>query len=132
MGQDVTTTREGNGYRLRANRPGCYRVFWSKSPDGFTDDYDLGVLEDTLYFDAPTDGRLYFHLVDGDHYTVTAEQVPDETGRYDLGGYSTADGTSFVRYGILLSDEPGAPDDEVLGMLPKECLVKHTQGGKTI
>ena len=129
--EDVTTTREGKVYLLRANRPGRYRVFWAKSPDGFTDDYDLGVLEDTLRLDAPDDGRLYFHLVDGDYYTVTAERAPDENGQYDLGGYNTPDGTAFVRYGVLLCDAPDAPEDEVFGMMPDSCFVTHCHGGQT-
>ncbi len=108
--EDVSVSLEGGSYTLTAMRRGSYRVFWSTEPCGFCDDNELGVLEETLTFPTPSPGRLYFHMVDGDYYTVAAERViraPRMSNMRELGGYNTADGESFVRHGMLLrSDAP--------------------------
>ncbi len=106
--EDVIVSKNGEKYTLTAERPGRYMVYWSKSPAGFTDDNEVGVLEGELTFTAPAKGRLYFHMVDGSYYTVAANRrvdAPHMSNMREQGGYNTADGSKFVRHGFLFRSD---------------------------
>ncbi|MEA4911807.1 MAG: tyrosine-protein phosphatase [Oscillospiraceae bacterium] len=101
--EDFFTEKTENGYAITAARPGIFHVYWATSPDGFCDDNDCGAFEDTARFDDPHPGkRLFFHIMQNGRYSVATPRSIPAGGMYnlrDVGGYNTADGEQFVRYG---------------------------------
>jgi len=96
---------EGQIIEVRANRPGLTRIYWSSSPDGFTDDNELEAFEGETVFANPLgQRRCFLHLVGSRRYTVATPRVLIPDGRCnlrDLGGYNTRDDRFFVRQGIV-------------------------------
>ncbi len=94
---------ENSRLRIRAAEPGECRLYWSEYPDGFCDDNELGTFEREITVDDPTPhGRCYFHILRNGAYYVAAQKlwfVDGLDNLRDLGGYNTADGASFVRFG---------------------------------
>ncbi len=114
-------------YELRANLPGTHRAYWSLWPNGFCDDNELGGFSQSLVFDDPAPGRrVYFHIMTGASYCVSAPRlgmIPSLENLRELGGYETADGAAFVKYGafyrsgrLCALDEPGRAALEQLGI----------------
>ena len=104
--EDFTVEKTEDGrLRIQTARPGDCRLFWSRSPDGFCDDNDLGSFRGmTIVQDPVPDGRCYFHILCNGRYSVAAQKLwmVDGLDNFrELGGYNTADGRSFVRFGQL-------------------------------
>ncbi len=99
---EVERTPQGR-LRICAARPGVCRLYWSKKADGFCDDNDLGAFEGETEVDDPTpNGRCYFHILHDGGYSVAAQKlwfVDGLDNLRELGGYNTADGKAFVRFG---------------------------------
>lgn len=86
-------------------RPGRFTVYWSSSPVGFTDDNEVGSFEGTAVVGNPlAPRRCYYHIFSGHGYSVAVPRALIAEGAAnlrDIGGYNTADGSAFVRYGAL-------------------------------
>ncbi|MEA5051161.1 MAG: tyrosine-protein phosphatase [Oscillospiraceae bacterium] len=125
--EEFTADRTPDGYALTASRPGAFRVYWATSPDGFCDDNDLGAFEGAASVADPFPGRrVFFHILQDGRYSVTTPRSIPAGGMRnlrDVGGYTTADGAQFVRYGrvyrsdmLCLCGEEHLPSLEALGI----------------
>ncbi len=103
--ENYIVQKENGLYSVTTKNEGASHIYWSQSPSGFTDDNDLGEFEGEIKFKDPAQGvRLYFHIICGNKYYVAALRSVEAGGMVnlrDLGGYNTADGESFVKYGLL-------------------------------
>ncbi len=120
--EEFITEKTANGYTVSASRPGAFHVYWATSPDGFCDDNDLGAFERSASFADPQPGkRIFFHIMQGARYSVTTPRSIPAGGMCnlrDVGGYNTADGSGFVRYGrVYRSDMLCLCGEENLGAL---------------
>ncbi len=96
---------EDGRYEITASAPGGHMAYWSTFPNGFCDDNEVGAFDDSIVFDDPAPGeRIYFHIMTGSNYSVCAPRlwmIPSLPNLRELGGYETADGTAFVKYGAF-------------------------------
>lgn len=105
--EDFVTTQQPDGRCLiEAAQPGEYKIYWSASPTGFTDDNELEPFTHTTLVENPLGAhrRCYYHIFSPQRYGVAATRVliPDQfTNLRDAGGYNVADGSAFVKYGTL-------------------------------
>ncbi len=113
------------GCRITTGLPGSNRIYWSKAAYGFTDDNEFPAFEgETVAANPLGKKRCYYHLFsDAGGYSVVAPRLLFDDGRTnarDLGGYDTADGAHFVKYGVLYrSSELAALDGEQLAVIQK-------------
>ena len=123
ISEDFTCRWEDGGkIRVQARLPGRFNIYWSSSPDGFTDDNELEPFEGTTLFDNPLKKRRCFlHIVGASRYSVTTPRILIPNGRCnlrDLGGYNTQDGSRFIRHGVLYrSSRPATRDRELVATL---------------
>ena len=107
--ENFTVERTSGGYRITANIPGVHRLFYSKAPQGFTDDFDLGSFEGEITVADPLPGsRCYFHIMTGSVYSVAALRRFEISGLIncrEAGGFNTADGSAFIRHGVFIRSE---------------------------
>ncbi|MEG2258965.1 MAG: tyrosine-protein phosphatase [Oscillospiraceae bacterium] len=103
--ENFEVTKTDGGYKLKAARTGSYHAYWSSYPSGFCDDNDVGEFSDSIEVNDPIKGRrCYFHIMGADSYSVAATRlwlIKSLPNLRELGGYNTADGESFVKYGQL-------------------------------
>jgi len=119
----------GGGIRVTAARGGLCRIYWSSSPDGFTDDNELEAFEGETIFPNPLgERRCFLHIVRDHEYSVTSPRVLITDGLHnlrDIGGYNTEDGKYFLKYGRLYRSEMIIADDEALTAAVKSIRPKR-------
>ena len=107
--ENFTVERTQSGYHITADIPGAHRLFYSKAPQGFTDDFDLGSFEREITVADPLPGcRCYFHIMTGSEYSVAALrrfEIDGLINSREPGGFNTADGGSFIRHGSIIRAE---------------------------
>lgn len=108
--EDFYATRTDDGrYEITANIQGEHRLYWSSYPNGFCDDNELGSFSQSTVVNDPLKGRrCYFHIMTGSHYSVCATRklkLGSLQNFRELGGYNTADGLSFVKYGCFFRSD---------------------------
>ncbi|NLC78628.1 MAG: tyrosine-protein phosphatase, partial [Ruminococcaceae bacterium] len=104
-----TVTKNDNEYTVETELNSPAEIYWSASPDGFSDDHALETFTKKTVFSDPAYGiRIYFHIICGGRYYVAAArsiEAGNMLNLRDLGGYETSDGGGFVRYGQMFRSD---------------------------
>jgi len=125
-----TVSRIDGGYRVETALPGIFDLYWSKAPQGFTDDNLLCSFEGSAEIADPCPGdRCYFHIMQGSWYCGAALRSLEVSGvknARELGYYETADGKAFVRPGVFFrTGQLSSLDESGIGFFEK-CGLRMT------